>query len=359
MSETIEDIPTTDNVPDAISLASTDYEYMSDHSPYYSTTEDEIPIGDRKVVTHLDMGEAIAFAFPVDEYEDDEERDIFDDGLTDDESNYSDMSSNYEELTEPDIITRVEYIKSELDSEASLDDSEDAYNAESDTTSDSEAPEGEVDGNAAPPQAAAEPLAIPGPSDTPRSLVKPLSELEDLALSRRKDATRLDKFRWMILELEEQKLAIEREILAAETDLQEAEEKDETEQADVEAALEASGIPWSLYVQYEAFCKSLDPEFGQRGGFSITCDAAHNDSYVSYDPEFELFKEYVEIPYTNCNFRSEASSLFKRKNQLSAESAWELKTVPDYAVEFWPIKCPEPLTGGESTWGEQYVSPLL
>jgi len=51
------------------------------------------------------------------QYEDNEVRDIFDDGLEDDESN-SDMSTNFEELSAPDVIIQVVKIPEVKDEEA-------------------------------------------------------------------------------------------------------------------------------------------------------------------------------------------------------------------------------------------------
>lgn len=109
-----------------------------------------------------------------------------------------------------------------------------------------------------------------------------------------------------------------------------------------------AGISQQLFDAYEEFCTSLEPEFGQRGGFSITCFGQQKKikKYTRYDPQYELFKQNVEMPYAYCNFRCEPSSV---------PSLTEEDTEEDI-VEFWPIPSPEPRSGRELTWGDQYVS---
>jgi hypothetical protein len=55
------------------------------------------------------------------------------------------------------------------------------------------------------------------------------------------------------------------------------------------------------------------------------------------------------MPYNDCNFRSEAYV-------ITHSPTWHIPRPDENVVEFWPIKCPESLTGTEATWGEQYVS---
>lgn len=54
--------------------------------------------------------------------------------------------------------------------------------------------------------------------------------------------------------------------------------------------LEAAGISEELHDAYEEFCESLQPEFGQRNGFSIVCHTDHKKNYPKFDPVFLLFK---------------------------------------------------------------------
>jgi hypothetical protein len=148
-----------------------------------------------------------------------------------------------------------------------------------------------------------------------------------------------DKIRWNILGLQETKKQIEEELAAMEESLQAAEERQESAENAFKASLEASGLSQELYNAYEEFCESLNMKFGHREGFSITCFEDHEKSYVKYDPDFVLFKQTVEMPYDGCNFRCEPTTEWGNP-----------------IVEFWPIKAPEPLSGTETTWGEQYVS---
>lgn len=91
-----------------------------------------------------------------------------------------------------------------------------------------------------------------------------------------------------------------------EAGLAKAEEEKTLANARLEAALTNSGISPALYAEFDAFCTSLDPEYGQRGGFSITCNSEHNGNYIGYDPEFALFKESIEGSFSDCNYRCEA-----------------------------------------------------
>jgi hypothetical protein len=82
---------------DALSPGISDYEYDSHSIPssQYSDISDWYydPLPE-------DMGETIAFAFPLAmEYDLDDQREALDDGLSGDESSHSDASSNYEALT--------------------------------------------------------------------------------------------------------------------------------------------------------------------------------------------------------------------------------------------------------------------
>lgn len=156
--------------------------------------------------------------------------------------------------------------------------------------------------------------------------------------------------RWRLLELQEAKMRIEQEISVAQENVNIAEDEMKAAEDEVYANFEDSGISADLYNSYLDFCESLDPEFGQRGGFSVTCNSDHENSYTNYDPEFSLFKDCIDMPYTHCNFRSEAS-VISPKESIGGPS--------EYIVEFWPIKAPEPLTGTELTWGEQYVRIVL
>jgi hypothetical protein len=106
---------------DALIPTISDYEYDSHSIPLSQDSDtpdwhyDPLPedMGERNAETAVDMGEAIAFAFPlVMEYDLHDQRDALDDGLSGDESSYSDASSNYEEVTDPEFVVQV--IKAEV-----------------------------------------------------------------------------------------------------------------------------------------------------------------------------------------------------------------------------------------------------
>jgi hypothetical protein len=366
---------------------------------------DTIDYSERRPGRSEDMGEIIALAFPYDtemEYEDDadQERDIFDNGLEDDDSaSESDASSTYEELMEPDIITKI--IRAPA-SDSELEDGEDqeledncrddAYSSDeafaSEYEAETETPKDSIEEAQNPPEQAhqeptlsteIQPLPKKSFSELQATKFKLLYQKAQYAPARvyrgvlipeyTKDTGHrptisldedCDNLRWKLLELEEAKKKIDLLITLRSAQLEAAESAKEAAEETFETQLQHSGISQELYNAYQAFCDSLDPEFGQRGGFSITCDADHQGSYPGYDAEFAIFKECVEIPYTQCNFRCEASKENSRKWILKDEKTQQRGWVPsiDSVVEFWPIKSPEPMNGTESTWGEQYVRHL-
>lgn len=107
-----------------------------------------------------------------------------------------------------------------------------------------------------------------------------------------------------------------------------------------------AGISNDLWEEYEAFCESLEPKFGNRGGWSVTCFENHNGSYVQWDPDLDLFMESSDMPLGSCNFRCEATTV-------------EHEGIPEYVVEFWPLAKPEPRSETAKTWKQQYVSSHL
>lgn len=116
-------------------------------------------------------------------------------------------------------------------------------------------------------------------------------------------------------------------------------------------SLRKSGFRKGLWTAYEEFCESLEPRFGNRGGWSVTCFENHNGSYIQWDPELELLLQSAEMPLGSCNFRCEATT-------VKAMGRTE-----EYVVEFWPLANPEPRTvvdtGIARTWKQQYVSNNL
>jgi hypothetical protein len=156
-----------------------------------------------------------------------------------------------------------------------------------------------------------------------------------------------DQQLWRQKELQESLRQIQRELLEVETNLEITEDEIQDEQGIQLCRFTASGLSPSLFEAYQNFCESLQPEHGLRDGFSIACHLSHNGSYVLYDPEFELFKRFVEMDYSSCNFRCEAKAV---------DTVIDACLGGDRIVEFWPVSAPEPIAGGEETWGQVYVS---
>jgi hypothetical protein len=111
----MDDTSTSDDVPEQ-----SDWEY---DSHYISEEEDRHPSDSqfdvpeyecRAMDNPVHMGEAIEFVFPVNmEYDVDGQEHIFEDGLDGDESEDSEASTNYEELTEPDVVCTVVEVTAE------------------------------------------------------------------------------------------------------------------------------------------------------------------------------------------------------------------------------------------------------
>ncbi|CAJ2510310.1 Uu.00g050130.m01.CDS01 [Anthostomella pinea] len=91
--------------------------------------------------------------------------------------------------------------------------------------------------------------------------------------------------------LEDMKRSIETELEALVQRRNAAQAENEAKEADMRAERQASGISKALWEEYEAFCEAIEPKFGSRGGWSMTCDGDHDGSYVDYDPHFDLFKD--------------------------------------------------------------------
>ncbi|KAE8448376.1 hypothetical protein EG329_009620 [Mollisiaceae sp. DMI_Dod_QoI] len=152
-----------------------------------------------------------------------------------------------------------------------------------------------------------------------------------------------------IRELEDTKKNIELQIEAYERDIEAARQHKIDQQ--VKVLLEHNGISEELIAEYDAFRDAIEPQCGQRGGFSITCFGDHQGSYVNYDPSLELFKQNVEDDYTACHYRCEASKV--DGPWVVGESGMPGPT-REYIVEFWPVGAPI-LRGSTSfTWGGQF-----
>ncbi|KAL2291322.1 hypothetical protein FJTKL_13935 [Diaporthe vaccinii] len=146
-------------------------------------------------------------------------------------------------------------------------------------------------------------------------------------------------------ELEEKKRYIEAELEEVKARRDRADKIVEKARAAFSNSLRKSGFRKGLWTAYEEFCESLEPRFGNRGGWSVTCFENHNGSYIQWDPELELLLQSTEMPLGSCNFRCEATTV---------------KTMgrTEYVVEFWPLANPEPRTIGHMgvarTWWQQY-----
>lgn len=368
---------------------SRDWEYSDNElgggDPYLSTDEEELEARKHPIRRPEDIGRLINEAFPVDpglEIGDDEDQDIFDDGLDGDDSDSgSDVSTVYEELTEPTVFVQVlevpaspskqepatdEDVLGSDDSEFIYEDSEEVQTDEGMDT-----PDGSEETQPHASNTQHEVLALTDAATIQKKSFSELQQEQYKLLYKTSEYTwstklvgsferefrpqitreqECDAIRWRLLELEEAKKAIEEQMLLAERQLEEEESAKDQAVEKLAFALEFSGISEVLWEAYNAFCSSLDPEFGQRGGFSITCDADHEGCYTSYDPQFQIFKESVEGAYSNCNFRCES---FSEPARAPGMGYWD-RSGTAYIVEFWPLKCPDPLTGTESTWGEQY-----
>lgn len=146
-----------------------------------------------------------------------------------------------------------------------------------------------------------------------------------------------------VAELEEKMKYIEAELLEVRARRDKADEIVRNARTTFSIARGIAHIDDGLWKEYEAFCESLEPKFGNRGGWSVTCFENHNGSYANWDPNLDLFMESAEMPLRSCNFRCEASAV-------------ECMGRTEYVVEFWPLAIPEPRTEIARTWRHQYVS---
>ncbi|KAF8866647.1 hypothetical protein BDZ45DRAFT_279158 [Acephala macrosclerotiorum] len=150
-----------------------------------------------------------------------------------------------------------------------------------------------------------------------------------------------------IQELEETKKQIELEIEACEHGIEVARKQRIDQQ--VKFLLEHNGVSPELMAEYYAFLASIEPDGGQRGGFSITCFGDHENSYVEYDPSLAILKENAEDDYSVCHYRCEA---------LKVDGPWVVgesgipEPTRESIVEFWPVDAPVPCARGVRTWGE-------
>ncbi|CZR51001.1 uncharacterized protein PAC_00876 [Phialocephala subalpina] len=152
-----------------------------------------------------------------------------------------------------------------------------------------------------------------------------------------------------IQELEETKKQIELEIESCEHGIEVARKQRIDHQ--VKSLLENNGISPELMAEYDAFLASIEPEGGQRGGFSITCFGDHENKYVEYDPSLAILKENAEDDCSVCHYRCEASKV--NGPWVVGESCIPEPT-RESVVEFWPVDAPVPRARDVRTWGEQF-----
>lgn len=147
-----------------------------------------------------------------------------------------------------------------------------------------------------------------------------------------------------VTELEEKMKYIEAELEEVRARRDRASEIVRTARTTFSKARAAARIHDDLWKEYEAFCESLEPKFGNRGGWSVTCFEDHYGSYVKWDRSLDLFMQSAEMPLGSCNFRCEATAV-ERKGRRT-----------EYVVEFWPLASPQPRSEIARTWRHQYVS---
>lgn len=89
-----------------------------------------------------------------------------------------------------------------------------------------------------------------------------------------------ERAQWRILELEEIKRTVERELAEAIYEQESLQKQRVAKYQGFRRKTESAGISEELWDEYQAFCESLEPESGSTDGFSITCDEKHSGSYV-------------------------------------------------------------------------------
>lgn len=281
-----------------------------------SDNENIAPSGDNRVLTEEMMGEAIAAAFELDLGYDEEKRHMFDDGLSGDdslthESDTSDIEEDEEQ--EPSSLSLKRIVR-----EGSVQYTEES-SFEYDTSDDDDE-------------------SMDVGVGFPVLDVLQKSDIKLQLQGRIRDEKTLKVF-----ELEESRLQIQEEIRVAQAEAKDCESLIRKAYRAMLIRLDNTVLSRELFAGYKMFCEFLQPEYGSREGFSITCAEPHTGSYVLYDPAFHLFKEHVELDYMVCNWRCEASVV----NPPNGAA--------EYVVEFWPLQTPENLEADKQTWGRLFV----
>lgn len=101
-----------------------------------------------------------------------------------------------------------------------------------------------------------------------------------------------ERAQWRVIELQEIHHNVKKELAKAEEEEKSLWKKldEKREKFDLEA--ETLGISRKLWNKYEAFCESMEPEFGSASGWSITCDEKHQGSYVGVGSFLFFFVGY-------------------------------------------------------------------
>ncbi|KAH7417377.1 hypothetical protein BKA64DRAFT_636745 [Cadophora sp. MPI-SDFR-AT-0126] len=307
--------PVIDAEPETQGEPPIDYEYDSHQdSDASESSRNILPITERHVLDQVDVGEAIAFVYPADwDYDIDDERHMFDDGLSSDEdeevedveSSESESSSNYEELSKgirnaSDCEEDNEEEECEVNGEASENDAA-SSNVDGDLENslisgseyDDDTPADNTEIEVTPTKTPASPIKVPATEP------KALDELLRADIHLKKEGEARDKLHWKVQELYEILHEIERQILKAESNLQAAEVALESVQEDNKEDIVTSGLSLTLFEAFKDFCESLHPRYGLREGFSIELDGSHGGpdttwgmQYpVLYDLAFKAAKE--------------------------------------------------------------------
>ncbi|KAJ8125641.1 hypothetical protein O1611_g7997 [Lasiodiplodia mahajangana] len=145
-----------------------------------------------------------------------------------------------------------------------------------------------------------------------------------------------ERAHWRIIELVEVKETVERELQEAAKQYKFLQKEVSARRQDFLHKAEGLGISKELWDAYEAFCESMEPQFGSEEGFSIVCNEGHGGSYVEYDPELFFYKRFSDWDWSQHNVRCEASG--------------------SKVIEFWPVPYLAPDLEDVSTWSDIYPS---
>ncbi|KAI0396034.1 hypothetical protein F5Y17DRAFT_456356 [Xylariaceae sp. FL0594] len=195
-------------------------------------------------------------------------------GYDDDDTSASEMSSVYEELDYPSDPTQYfeRVLNIEDPSDIDMQDESEEEEEEEEELEQENGVEGDVDTAGEPPERVI-PESSPALGDFFPKTQPFLART--LALNQS-----YERAQWRLLELEEMKRAVEREIAGAEEARDNLSVILAEEGAKFAREREELDISTELWDEYTAFCESMEPEPGSVTGRSIECAENHNDSYV-------------------------------------------------------------------------------